>query len=117
MNYQDISKRRKSDYTKTAVVENFNPEDYPEVEVYIPPTGTIDESKDKSDDDMENEQVTTNGQTNDDIDQSLISARQPKLVTGGILRDYQLTGVEWLVSLYDNGLNGILADEMGLGKV
>lgn len=38
-------------------------------------------------------------------------------MTGGILRDYQLTGVEWLVSLYDNGLNGILADEMGLGKV
>ncbi|KAF9433931.1 hypothetical protein BGZ76_008803 [Entomortierella beljakovae] len=45
-----------------------------------------------------------------------ISARQPKLVTGGILRDYQLEGVEWMVSLYENGLNGILADEMGLGK-
>ena len=24
--------------------------------------------------------------------------------------------MEWLISLYDNGLNGILADEMGLGK-
>ncbi|CAG8482710.1 5967_t:CDS:10 [Acaulospora colombiana] len=45
-----------------------------------------------------------------------IPARQPGLVTGGVLREYQLTGVEWLVSLYDNGLNGILADEMGLGK-
>ncbi|CAG8453857.1 9609_t:CDS:10 [Ambispora leptoticha] len=44
------------------------------------------------------------------------SIRQPKLVTGGILRDYQLAGFEWLVSLYDNGLNGILGDEMGLGK-
>lgn len=41
---------------------------------------------------------------------------QPKLVTGGQLRDYQLEGVEWLVSLFENGLNGILADEMGLGK-
>lgn len=46
-----------------------------------------------------------------------ISVRQPRLVTGGILRDYQLAGVEWMVSLYENGLNGILADEMGLGKV
>ncbi len=46
----------------------------------------------------------------------LPSARQPTLVTGGYLRDYQLAGVEWLVSLYENGLNGILADEMGLGK-
>ncbi|CEG70964.1 Putative ATP dependent chromatin remodeling factor [Rhizopus microsporus] len=45
-----------------------------------------------------------------------ISARQPALVTGGVLRDYQLAGVEWLISLWENGLNGILADEMGLGK-
>ncbi|KAI8065726.1 SNF2 family N-terminal domain-containing protein [Gongronella butleri] len=44
------------------------------------------------------------------------SARQPRLVTGGVLRDYQLAGVEWLISLWENGLNGILADEMGLGK-
>eukprot|EP01135_Chromosphaera_perkinsii_P010814 Nk52_evm9s2241 gene=Nk52_evmTU9s2241 len=44
------------------------------------------------------------------------SARQPELITGGILREYQLKGLEWLVSLYDNGLNGILGDEMGLGK-
>jgi ATP-dependent DNA helicase len=43
------------------------------------------------------------------------SARQPSLVTGGVLKDYQLAGVEWLISLYENGLNGILADEMGLG--
>lgn len=29
---------------------------------------------------------------------------------------YFLAGLEWLVSLYNNNLNGILADEMGLGK-
>lgn len=34
----------------------------------------------------------------------------------GELRDYQLAGVTWLISLYANGLNGILADQMGLGK-
>ena len=28
----------------------------------------------------------------------------------------QVDGVQWLISLYENGLNGILADEMGLGK-
>lgn len=27
-----------------------------------------------------------------------------------------LQGLRWMVSLYDNKLNGILADEMGLGK-
>ena len=29
---------------------------------------------------------------------------------------FQLSGLQWLVSLYNNHLNGILADEMGLGK-
>jgi ATP-dependent DNA helicase len=41
---------------------------------------------------------------------------QPRHVTGGILHAYQLAGVEWMMSLFENGLNGILADEMGLGK-
>ncbi|PIO65279.1 protein, SNF2 family [Teladorsagia circumcincta] len=33
-----------------------------------------------------------------------------------LLKPYQLKGLEWMVSLYNNNLNGILADEMGLGK-
>lgn len=41
---------------------------------------------------------------------------QPKLLTGAKLHEYQLEGVAWLISLYENGLNGILADDMGLGK-
>ena len=32
------------------------------------------------------------------------------------MRDYQLDGLNWLIGLYETGLNGILADEMGLGK-
>ena len=35
----------------------------------------------------------------------------------GDLREYQLKGVAWLISLWTNGMNGILADQMGLGKV
>jgi len=34
----------------------------------------------------------------------------------GQMRDYQVTGLNWLVSLHENGISGILADEMGLGK-
>ncbi|KAL7344980.1 chromatin-remodeling ATPase INO80 [Encephalitozoon intestinalis] len=33
-----------------------------------------------------------------------------------VLKEYQLKGLNWLVSLYDKGINGILADDMGLGK-
>jgi SNF2 family DNA or RNA helicase len=32
------------------------------------------------------------------------------------LKPYQIQGVQWMVSLYNNNLSGILADEMGLGK-
>ncbi|KAJ4968716.1 hypothetical protein NE237_015417 [Protea cynaroides] len=41
---------------------------------------------------------------------------QPTCLQGGKLREYQMNGLRWLVSLYNNHLNGILADEMGLGK-
>ncbi|ODV92155.1 hypothetical protein CANCADRAFT_748 [Tortispora caseinolytica NRRL Y-17796] len=34
----------------------------------------------------------------------------------GKMRDYQVQGLNWLVSLHENGIAGILADEMGLGK-
>lgn len=34
----------------------------------------------------------------------------------GKLRPYQIQGLNWLISLYENNLSGILADEMGLGK-
>ncbi|EAL90633.1 hypothetical protein KXX16_003353 [Aspergillus fumigatus] len=48
--------------------------------------------------------------------QDLVATQQPELVTGGRMRKYQLEGLEWLKSLWMNGLCGILADEMGLGK-
>lgn len=38
------------------------------------------------------------------------------LLTGGKLKTYQIKGVKWMISLWQNGLNGILADQMGLGK-
>ena len=33
---------------------------------------------------------------------------QPKLLTGGTMRAYQIEGMEWLIGLYENGTNGIL---------
>lgn len=43
-------------------------------------------------------------------------AAQPSILVGGKLKEYQLKGLQWMVSLVNNNLNGILADEMGLGK-
>ncbi|SCV00416.1 LAME_0G09560g1_1 [Lachancea meyersii CBS 8951] len=41
---------------------------------------------------------------------------QPSFVQGGELRDFQLTGINWMAFLWSKNDNGILADEMGLGK-
>lgn len=40
---------------------------------------------------------------------------QPKILKTK-LKEYQLKGLNWLVNLYNQGINGILADDMGLGK-
>ena len=40
----------------------------------------------------------------------------PGFIKGGTMRDYQVAGLNWLISLHENGISGILADEMGLGK-
>lgn len=44
-----------------------------------------------------------------------VEVTQPKMLQAQ-LKEYQLKGLNWLVNLYEQGINGILADEMGLGK-
>ncbi|CAL2032997.1 unnamed protein product [Caenorhabditis brenneri] len=41
--------------------------------------------------------------------------KTPEFINGE-MRDYQIEGMNWMISLQKAGLNGILADEMGLGK-
>ena len=41
-----------------------------------------------------------------------IFIQPPLLANGCVLKDYQLEGVRWLTSLFENGVSGILADEM-----
>ncbi len=44
-----------------------------------------------------------------------ILLKQPSCIVGA-MRPYQLEGLNWMIRLTENGVNGILADEMGLGK-
>lgn len=44
-----------------------------------------------------------------------LTIEQPKILMAQ-LKEYQLKGLNWLATLYEQGINGILADEMGLGK-
>ncbi|WWC85626.1 uncharacterized protein L201_000491 [Kwoniella dendrophila CBS 6074] len=70
----------------------------------------------EDDSQVKEEQPNGDADEADGEDSKQYSFKQPELVTGAKLRDYQLAGVQWMISLYENGLNGILADEMGLGK-
>ncbi|KAI2625219.1 SNF2 family N-terminal domain-containing protein [Xylaria nigripes] len=49
-------------------------------------------------------------------DAGLELKRQPKIMSGGTMRDYQLEGLTWMYEICLQGMSGILADEMGLGK-
>ena len=39
---------------------------------------------------------------------------QPLLLSGGIMRDYQLQGYLWMATLYENGINGLLTNILGV---
>lgn len=41
-------------------------------------------------------------------EEKLPPIEQPRLVTGTKLKDYQLEGLAWMASLYENGISGIL---------
>ncbi|SMN20517.1 similar to Saccharomyces cerevisiae YOR304W ISW2 ATP-dependent DNA translocase involved in chromatin remodeling [Maudiozyma saulgeensis] len=56
------------------------------------------------------------GDDENNYDEEDFVTESPSFVKSGTLRDYQIQGLNWLISLHENKLSGILADEMGLGK-
>lgn len=52
----------------------------------------------------------------DTVDTSMSTVFKQPASFKGKLKEYQIKGLRWLDSLYQQGINGILADEMGLGK-
>lgn len=61
------------------------------------------------------------GEREDDFEEDEVAAvvrfdKTPSYIKG-VMRDYQLRGLNWMISLNENNVNGILADEMGLGMM
>jgi ATP-dependent helicase STH1/SNF2 len=78
---------------------------------------------DQDEPDPEEDEVDSEDETKRKIDYYEVAHRikepvtkQADMLVGGTLKDYQVKGLQWMISLYNNNLNGILADEMGLGK-
>ena len=77
-----------------------------------------DESCNTDDDEEEDEDGGVRGRKSGAVAMKTGSTHlsvQPSSIVAP-MRDYQLEGLNWLISLHEGGLNGILADEMGLGK-
>ncbi|KGK40063.1 hypothetical protein CAS74_003096 [Pichia kudriavzevii] len=80
---------------------------------------TAGKNADDNDDDDTKEPLKKKQKTTDNLETNtkvLDTYGQPKSLVGVTLKEHQIHGMNWLISMYENGLNGILADEMGLGK-
>uniref|UniRef100_A0A7S1XF10 Uncharacterized protein n=1 Tax=Compsopogon caeruleus TaxID=31354 RepID=A0A7S1XF10_9RHOD len=63
----------------------------------------------------EEDELLMTENTDDHQFQTTRLTTQPSIMNG-TMRPYQIEGLNFLIGLYERGINGILADEMGLGK-
>lgn len=72
--------------------------------------GDVQDSEDEGDQPRQAKEEDEEGEDDDDDDDDdgneEAKSRQPSLVKGATMKSYQLAGMEWLISLYENGLNG-----------
>ncbi|CAG9859824.1 unnamed protein product [Phyllotreta striolata] len=78
-----------------------------------PPETTVDLRHRKTEQEEDEELLA---ETNQKTKPTTRFDQSPFYIKNGEMRDYQVRGLNWMISLYENGINGILADEMGLGK-
>lgn len=115
--FSPLEKRKKTEDTKSQVdaksntTESNKPEQNAKTEQ--PPEAKT--TKMEVDSKTEAKDETKVDDDDEEYDSSMPFV-QPKLFSGGRLRQYQSEGFTWLKTLYENGVNGILGDEMGLGK-
>ncbi|KAI9142019.1 SNF2 family N-terminal domain-containing protein [Paraphysoderma sedebokerense] len=99
---------------QTEIFQHFIHDDVRDLLRSPEPKSSKDGSRRHRKTEKEEDQEMLAGDTETDI--TTVFTESPSYVTGGTLRDYQLAGLNWMISLFQNGVNGILADEMGLGK-
>ena len=68
------------------------------------------DSDESDDDDSYNRKNSKKSTSRDDVQEEGGAPRlkQPALITGAKMKDYQLEGLEWMIGLDQNGISGIL---------
>ncbi|EJW04008.1 hypothetical protein EDEG_01702 [Edhazardia aedis USNM 41457] len=95
-------------------IQSFGEAHHKKQKTATPPNQKSNNTAENSDDTGSKEKKTdsTEENTGENAERTV---QQPKILNA-TLKPYQLQGLNWLVKLYDQGINGILADDMGLGK-
>lgn len=78
--------------------------------------GAVERGRRKTEKEEDAELLEEEEHMGDEEVQRTMLTTSPSYIQGGTLREYQIQGLNWLISLFENKLSGILADEMGLGK-
>nr|XP_018898442.1 PREDICTED: chromatin-remodeling complex ATPase chain Iswi-like isoform X1 [Bemisia tabaci] len=78
------------------------------------PSKSIGDTRHRKTEQEEDEELLA--QSNSEVKVITTFDKSPSYIKNGEMRDYQVRGLNWMISLFENGINGILADEMGLGK-
>ena len=100
-------------FTKT-MIESHIKKDNDESSISTTPTSSMSAENGLNNDDIDEQENVDYYNVAHRIKEEI--KQQPSILVGGTLKEYQIKGLQWMVSLFNNHLNGILADEMGLGK-
>ncbi|KAG0670478.1 chromatin-remodeling ATPase isw1 [Maudiozyma exigua] len=101
-----IENKAKEDSTFKAILDGFDNKT----------NGSSTQRKRKTEREEDAELLKEEEDEENDEDNIQFEFRDSPGYVDGQLRPYQIQGLNWLISLHNNGLSGILADEMGLGK-
>lgn len=99
-------------------------EDNEQEEKIEPEVEPLADSNDSKEEEEKNKEVLTSiaetaqmlQPTGYTLETTNVKTKIPSQLLKHTLREYQHVGLDWLVTINENKLNGILADEMGLGK-
>lgn len=113
----EVAPREQNSESEEEEESSEGEEEHPEVEEEAPPKAekTAGDKKEEVDDEYKKQEGYRNYYNSAHAVREEVK-EQSSLLVHGQLKEYQIKGLEWLVSLCNNNLNGILADEMGLGK-